>query len=215
MYTWSKKKTFMNNNIIVHNAGLKDIPAIVSIYREAFPEKTSSQLGQRTCEGYFSSMMNFGAYRLIAASFESEIVGFSIIQTDRNRSINNNVSWMLSSPMEIILYVFRHPLYLFQRLLKVLKAITKSNKSKTNIYSILGDFNNSAYLALIAVSKNARGLGIGKLLLERSIDVSRETGKTYLDLDVLRDNINAQKMYENSGLKESLTMNPEMFMFIA
>ena len=191
----------MQNNSNIHIASRDEIPAISSIYKHTFPEKTGSMLGQKTCEGYFSAMMDSGFYKILAADYNGEVVGFSIIQIDRTQSIDNDLGWMLSSPLEILVFMFKNPVYLLKRGVNVLKVLSKDNNHKSNNTGTIIDISNSIYLALIAVSEKVRGLGIGKDLLQKSIEISVETGKKFLDLDVINDNIHAQKIYEKSGFK--------------
>ena len=190
----------MKNNINIHEADLKEIPAIASIYKITFPEKTGSMLGQNTCEGYFTSMMDSGFYRILAAVYNGEVVGFSIIQIDRSNSIDNKLGWMLSSPVEILLFLLKNPVYLFKRGINVIKVKLRKQEKSESVNEI-PDIEKSVYLALIAVSESARGLGIGKLLLQKSIDISAETENKYLDLDVLKENTHAQKIYEKAGFE--------------
>lgn len=55
------------------------------------------------------------------------------------------------------------------------------------------------YVDGIAVSPDARGLGIGTRLLEETKDIARELGKQYVRLDVIDRNPRAQELYARLG----------------
>lgn len=58
-----------------------------------------------------------------------------------------------------------------------------------------------AFLTMILVSKDAQGMGIGKLLLDISIeDLTKDGFKTY-SLEVLKENIRAIDLYKKYGFQ--------------
>ena len=52
------------------------------------------------------------------------------------------------------------------------------------------------------VVENARKGGLGKMLIQRAIDYSKETGAKRLTLNTAKDNLPAQKLYENMGFRQ-------------
>jgi ribosomal protein S18 acetylase RimI-like enzyme len=56
-----------------------------------------------------------------------------------------------------------------------------------------------AYLQELYVVPDRRGEGMGRALLEAAIDVAREEGATYMDLDTSEDDVAARGLYESAG----------------
>lgn len=57
----------------------------------------------------------------------------------------------------------------------------------------------SSFLTMLLVSKNMQGKGLGRILLEFSIKDIEKNGFQKYFLEVLKDNIKAQKLYESYG----------------
>lgn len=60
---------------------------------------------------------------------------------------------------------------------------------------------DEVYIDGIAVSPEARGLGIGTRLLDEATAIARANGKRYVRLDVIDTNPRAQALYERIGYK--------------
>ena len=56
-----------------------------------------------------------------------------------------------------------------------------------------------AYIQELYVVPGRRGQGIGRALLEASIDASREAGATHIELTTGEDDAEARSLYESSG----------------
>ena len=54
----------------------------------------------------------------------------------------------------------------------------------------------------ISVLKEQWGMGIGRVLMDASIDCARQAGYTQLELDVVADNEGAMSLYRRAGFKE-------------
>lgn len=62
------------------------------------------------------------------------------------------------------------------------------------------DFENkTAYLTQIAVKNEARGRGVGQMLIDEVINICNENGMITLDLEVANDNIKAFNLYKKNG----------------
>jgi len=60
---------------------------------------------------------------------------------------------------------------------------------------------DEVYVDGIAVSSDARGLGIGTRLLQETTSIARDNGKRFVRLDVIDRNPRAQALYERLGFK--------------
>ncbi len=68
-------------------------------------------------------------------------------------------------------------------------------------YAVLWILPPEAYLANIAVAPEFQGLGIGRMLMERVIEVSEKEGANYIVLEVRASNIKAQRLYKKFGFE--------------
>jgi len=75
----------------------------------------------------------------------------------------------------------------------------------TGLYSVKKDIHEAIWLSWFCVNPNCRGQGIGKQLIEFSIDMARSYGKKYLRLYTSDDpnEVEAQFLYEKYGFKET------------
>ena len=55
------------------------------------------------------------------------------------------------------------------------------------------------YLAELYVVPEQRGRGIGRTLVEASMDLARERGATYMELATSEDDVAARRLYESFG----------------
>lgn len=77
---------------------------------------------------------------------------------------------------------------------------------KGEMLGFISYYNNDshkidAYLTMILVSKNAQGMGIGKLLLDISIADLKKKGFSTYSLEVLKENCKAIKLYRDYGFQ--------------
>ncbi|MDQ0227130.1 GNAT family N-acetyltransferase [Metabacillus niabensis] len=59
--------------------------------------------------------------------------------------------------------------------------------------------NKVAYITHITVQSNVQNMGLGKILLQKCIDVSVENGMRELKLEVNKNNTKAIRFYEKNG----------------
>ena len=72
--------------------------------------------------------------------------------------------------------------------------------------------NRIAFLSMIAVKKDFRGLSIGRLLLEKTIEAAKQNNMEKLKLEVARDNAGAIRFYHNNGFEICSETEKSFFM---
>jgi ribosomal-protein-alanine N-acetyltransferase len=75
-------------------------------------------------------------------------------------------------------------------------------EEKLTGYIILLKMADVLEIIRIAVSKEFRRRGIGKKLVKKAVDISRELGYNSIWLEVREGNIGARELYKNEGFKE-------------
>jgi GNAT superfamily N-acetyltransferase len=71
--------------------------------------------------------------------------------------------------------------------------------------------HSGLYIEAIAVAPDARGKGIGTLLLNTVTEYAREKGYSHLTLEVVNTNPDARRLYEREGFKVVKTSEYGMF----
>jgi GNAT superfamily N-acetyltransferase len=71
------------------------------------------------------------------------------------------------------------------------------------------------YLAELYVVPDHRGRGLGRALMEESMDVARREGANYMDLGTSEDDVAARALYERLGFtnREKLPDGPVMYFY--
>ncbi len=75
-----------------------------------------------------------------------------------------------------------------------------------NLKGVISYYNNDeakehSFLTLILISKDFQGKGLGKLLLQMSINDLKNKGFAYYSLEVLKSNEKAIRLYANNGFQ--------------
>jgi ribosomal protein S18 acetylase RimI-like enzyme len=63
------------------------------------------------------------------------------------------------------------------------------------------EHHNSLFVASLGIAKEYRRLGLGTFILKRVESVARRMGKRWIEVDVLKKNIPAQRLYTKFGFK--------------
>ncbi|TPG85477.1 GNAT family N-acetyltransferase [Pseudomonas mandelii] len=59
----------------------------------------------------------------------------------------------------------------------------------------------SAYIKNLVVHPRAQGQGLGRALLLHAFNIFQQRREGFVDLKVLEDNLRAQRLYENAGMR--------------
>lgn len=153
----------------------------VSILKDAFSLKLSGILGtDEQIQRVISLSLNRKEV-LVVYSEDKKVIGVAAYQ------YNNRISLAISLKALIKLYGY------FQGMYKMF-LLAKYFPTKKGVKMF--------YLDAIAVDKEYRGQGVGKLLLDELEKLAKEQGLDYLALDVIEENERAKKLYEIEGYKE-------------
>lgn len=169
------------------NIGREDERQIAMIVKEAFKEKL---------EWFYKGMDKSKMQLLIEKSItynlgfyyveDGEILGVTLLATKGKKYLSNR------------------------------KEITKHMKLWNGVmyklsFSDFGLKANELNLGMIAVCPNARGKGIGKKMLSHVYNTAIREQKDTITLDVINTNIDAKRLYEKEGFKESTYLSTHLF----
>jgi ribosomal protein S18 acetylase RimI-like enzyme len=110
------------------------------------------------------------------------------------RALPLNLPWPLS-PLSLMLHIAK------SRALALLKLPCYFVKLEKRIVGLLAiqEHHESLLVASLGVAKGYRRLGIGTCILGYIETIARHMGKRWLEVDVLRKNIPAQRLYTKYG----------------
>ena len=110
-----------------------------------------------------------------------------------NSALRSPLLWFLFQMLRVL---FTHPLIFFQLISSVL-----SSSAETEMKS------DAIELTYIGVAADQRGKGLGKVLLNAFIEISRESRYRSVVLSVEKDNEAAIALYQNAGFKITKTFS--------
>ena len=158
--------------IIIRQAKLNDLDAIVKIHDGAFPDFFLTSLGDRFLKLYYKSVMNSPEGILLICQFDNDIIGFcagTLLSSGFNaRLIKKN---LLSYIGQGIRLLFTRPI----RIWHLYKNLSKENPD-------VGDNGEYAELLSIGVDPNRQGGGVGKKMLIALEEEVKERGGCKLSL---------------------------------
>jgi len=114
--------------------------------------------------------------------------------SEEGRALPLNLPWPLS-PLSLMLHIVK------SHALTLLKLPCYFVKLETKIVGLLAiqEHNESLIVASLGVAKEYRRLGIGTCILSYIETIAKHMGKRLLEVDVLRKNIPAERLYTKYG----------------
>lgn len=182
--------------MILRKGTFEDLPQLVAIYREVFPDTTRSILGDKTCRQYFSSVLDNDSYDLVVAMKGAQMAGFVILHKNRCKSVGR--AWILSDLQAICRLLLTSPKYVISR------AAYRARSGFAHLgfrakSSDVGPLQRGGFIDVLAVNGSNRGQGIGRLLLSHCIALATEQGVPSLGLSVAENNLSALSLYQALG----------------
>ena len=176
--------------IIIRQAKLDDLDAIVNIHDIAFPNFFLTSLGDSFLKLYYKSVLKNSDGILLVSQGDNDIIGFcagTLLSSGFNtRLIKKN---LLSYMGQGIRLLFTHPI----RIWHLYKNLSKENPD-------VGDNGDYAELLSIGVDPNKQGGGVGKkMLIALEREVQRKGGSQLSLTTDFEDNEKAIGFYHSLG----------------
>ncbi len=179
--------------IVIKQAELKDLDAIVKIHDEAFPDFFLTTLGDNFLKLYYKSVMNSPEAILLISKSDDNIIGFcagTLTSAGFNtRLIKKNLLSYIGQGVKLL---FTHPV----RIWHLYKNLSKENPC-------VGDNGEYAELLSIGVDPHKQGGGAGKKMLIALEEEVKERGGFKLSLTTdFENNEKAIGFYHSLGYSE-------------
>ena len=170
----------------------EDINRIVEIHIRAFPGFFLTSLGNDFLKKYYNYILEYEKSIFLIVEEDGLSVGFVAGFLDPRFFYSILKNQKLSLGISILKIFFKKPWIIFQ-ILQRYKQLVKFQTQREN---------NSVELASLAVDPDYSGRGLGKLLIKKFLEVSKEKAATFVYLTT--DTFNNEKVnnfYKNLGFK--------------
>ena len=187
-------------NVNIRSFAASDIPYVVQIHIQAFPNNRSTRLGRRFLSAEYRWFLENHSDLAFVCETSERIVGFVV-----GAAPSYGYSIFLATIPMIILSLITHPWLLFNPIIfsdaatYVRSLLTRRPKQKKNNLLPPVQTTKRVSLASIAVSSNFRGQALGQKLLAVFEEQALKLGFTSLGLTVNYENDAARKAYERAG----------------
>ena len=179
-----------------------DIADIVRIYRECFPGSIRSLLGHRACIHYFRAALEDTDAEAIIAKENDRIVGFALLHKSDQRPDMNR--WLVKSIPDVLhLSLHTTVSILFKALKKAARKVANPSRDVTKSCKAgkAPEDEFMLYLDILGVTKTHRQKGIGRLLVQRCLQIATQEGFDKIELIVKTNNSKAIHLYEDVGFE--------------
>ncbi len=168
---------------------------LAALHAEAMPTSLLTRLGPRILERFYARIPDVRHFVAFAATIDGVVQGAVVGTPEPNAAFDAvaNPLWRFGA------HVLRHrPRMVVQLLYAKLRPAHDVARPA-----------NSVELMYIFASREARGRGIGRALVERFVEASRARGAQHVTLSVEVDNAPAIKLYERMGFTISAARQRE------
>ena len=190
-------------NVEICPIGFSDLADVVEVHMNAFGDSALTKLGRKAVLKYYQRQLS-SAIKLyaIGAYIDGKMLGFSfggLFGGAISDFLHRNRYFLF---MQLLLrpWLLLNPVYL-KKVLSGLVSMLRFSRKKGEVFEEPPvDMPEEFWILSIASATTARGLGVGRRLLEDSVQYARENDFDVLCLTVRPENINAVQFYEHIGL---------------
>ncbi len=193
-----------NSTLSLHIAIAQPINSIelAAIYIESFPTLFRSRLGLNVCKRYFDSVIDHDGFNVLVARKGLDILGFIVLHSDLR--INSSNRWMWQCWPDFLTIIYRDPLVWLKWGAKKALYPFEKWRNRKKIKKMISDTSFSiiekrSYIDSVGVKKSARGMGVGKRLVDESVKMALKEGAQHVGLTVDVQNLAARHIYEAAG----------------
>ena len=195
----------IRSNIEIKELTTEDIPEIVHIHIESFPESLMTRLGAEILQKYYEWHFDEShkIVKVAGAVYDGKCIGFiltGVFNGSTSGFVRKNI-WLIIKEAAV------RPWLLFDK--KLIKKFKSGTKILTSTFTKKPPVNNprvkSYGLVSLAVSPAYRKLGAGKILMEEFELIAKNCGYSRTDFTVEPTNYKAVNLYEKLGWQRTLS----------
>jgi ribosomal protein S18 acetylase RimI-like enzyme len=192
------------DEVVFRTAKDSEIPQLGAIYAQGFPHQRRTILGSSGCAEFLRAVLRNPAYDLLIAAGRMGALGLCVVHVDRTKPIYKY--WVLRAIARFVFTSFRNPSRVVREFSQRRTARGAEHAlqptAKTRATALAKPLKRpSCYIDFITVVAEARGMGIGRGLLEAGIQTTRARGYDLVKLTVSAANQPAIALYERLGFQ--------------
>jgi ribosomal protein S18 acetylase RimI-like enzyme len=193
------------DNLSIGFATLADVDALVALHYRCFTEKDhiALQFGKRFIRSAYRWFVTSPRTFVVVAKEGDRILGFQSVSEGPYNAP------MLINGWKALVGILQRPRLVFNsELIRRLFSLINPKKQK------LLDGHKVGHLAFIGVDPNARGMGVGKMLIYAAIEACRAKGMSAIITGVKKDNLKSSRMLESAGMVEVPELETRRFVYL-
>jgi GNAT superfamily N-acetyltransferase len=191
--------TLSTNDFRVRNLALEDIPGIISICQESFPDSLRWNLSMDIGWIWWKTILELDSVEKLVVSMKSEICGFCLLVIDIHKFARQKEILEINKS-EVIKKLYKRPNLIFRQMNKRIKNYIEYQINKRKIFKAERySKRDTGWIELIAISKLYRRKGLSKLLLNFSENILNEKGIRYVGSTIGTGNKASIAMHEKYG----------------
>ena len=164
--------------LIIRRYQTADLLRVVEIHKTSLPEDFLPSLGSDFLEEiFFPAISTSKNAEILIACHEDLVVGFSIISLNSNKLIKEIILYKI---VAFLKYIFRSVIFSFNQLRTVFGILWSS--------VFIESENDFGELYIMAVDQVFRGGGIGKVLVNKSVELLKEKDIRGIKIKTLKTN---------------------------
>jgi len=179
---------------VIRKARIADLPAIVSIHREAFDNFFLTRLGRAFLHRYYQLVLSYSQGIFLVSEGRSGLEGFAsgFLHPEKFYVLMSHNKWFFALP--ILSAVVRHPSLVAQ----IVRSVQRVEKEASHQAA------RSCELSSIAVMPQMGGRGVGRALVNAFLKQAWLLGAQHVHLDTeAGENEPANTFYRKAGFQHS------------
>lgn len=185
--------------VVMRNLELEDLTRVAGIHSVAFPDSALTKLGVEAVRRYYKWLLEgpHDAIR-IGAFVDSKIVGFcfgGVFRGAMSGFLRANQLFLCSRVL-IRPWMAANPIFR-NRVASAVRILSRTKNRQPQLARPAPAASKPFGILAIAVSPDRQGLGVGRLLMQKSEDIARQRGFQEMILTVSTSNDQAISFYEN------------------
>lgn len=178
-------------------AAESDIPDLVNIQKEVYPETLNVKMGSSFLNGFFKAFMILPGYKAVIAYSNDVPVGFLLGYPYGERAVFNKLL-----RKNFLTALFRRPFLIvhkevFKKILDNIKSFFVKNSNAKKFFDI--DYSKAYYMFLIGITPGGRGLNLGRSLMLEMQSLAEADGFRYFIGSVAADNKKVLHLWNTIG----------------
>jgi len=190
-----EQNNFLGSNVAIRPAYLNDVEDIITLNRNSFPDSLKERAPSYYLKKWWVFLIDSPSVEVYVITSNKIIVGFAVLVINEDNYKKESKLYKL--PKHVIIYtLLTSPQCLFHLPQKIIARLkSKFIYKKLTQNNIENNIHNRTWLELITISKEYRGMGLAKLIIDFLEKRTIKLNRNILALAVSSNNHKAISLY--------------------